>query len=348
MATLNTWPTARTDADETKWSRMISLQRADGVYKNVANTTDFAPSSDGTVLGCQIGAGDCIVGGFHGQSTIQQTVQLDNADASNPRIDLVVLRLDRTSPATISLLPITGQPAVTPAVPALTSTATITDIPVAQIYVGARVAVVAPNMVTDVREFTSERLLGTITPATLGAGAAANGNAGIPADALHVHPLDAAAIMNLIIPAGLIAPFAGSSPPAGWLLCDGSAVNRATYPALYAAIATTYGSGDGITTFNLPDPRGRVLVGIDGAHTLGNSGGSTTHTMTLSELVNHTHGIGGDTGFRIGVSASSVYGFSTTAIAQQMSLTSLDHTGGSQPFSIEQPWLAINQIIKAH
>lgn len=63
-------------------------------------------------------------------------------------------------------------------------------------------------------------------------------------------------------PPGIIAPFAGSSAPTDWLLCDGSAVSRTTYANLYTAISTTFGSGDGSTTFNVPDLRGRTPVGV--------------------------------------------------------------------------------------
>jgi len=62
-------------------------------------------------------------------------------------------------------------------------------------------------------------------------------------------------------PTGAVMDFAGSSAPSGWLECDGSAVSRATYAALFTAISTTWGVGDGATTFNVPDMRGRVAVG---------------------------------------------------------------------------------------
>ena len=66
------------------------------------------------------------------------------------------------------------------------------------------------------------------------------------------------------LPPGMMAPFAGSSSPSGWLLCDGSAVNRITYSDLFAVIGITHGQGDGSTTFHLPDPRGRTIRGVDG------------------------------------------------------------------------------------
>ena len=63
------------------------------------------------------------------------------------------------------------------------------------------------------------------------------------------------------IPVGTISPYAGTSAPANWLLCDGSAVSRATYAALFGVTSTAYGAGDGSTTFNVPDLRGRIVVG---------------------------------------------------------------------------------------
>ena len=68
------------------------------------------------------------------------------------------------------------------------------------------------------------------------------------------------AFVRDIMPAGVIVPFAGTTVPAGYLLCDGSAISRTTYADLFAAIGTTYGAGDGNTTFNLPNCNGRVPI----------------------------------------------------------------------------------------
>lgn len=84
-------------------------------------------------------------------------------------------------------------------------------------------------------------------------------------------------IANQILPAGLTIPFAGGTVPSGWLLADGTAVSRTTYLRLFTAIGTTYGVGDGSTTFNLPDGRGRVIAGKD------NMGGSAANRLTLAE-----------------------------------------------------------------
>lgn len=85
-------------------------------------------------------------------------------------------------------------------------------------------------------------------------------------------------------PSGMIAAYAGATSPVGWLLCDGAAVSRTTFAALFAAIATSYGAGDGSTTFNLPDLRGRVGVGKD------DMGGSAANRAQISTTVNTTSG----------------------------------------------------------
>lgn len=104
------------------------------------------------------------------------------------------------------------------------------------------------------------------------------------------------AYMESLFPAGLIAPYAGTTVPDKWLACDGSAVSRTTYSGLFAAIGTTWGVGNGTTTFNLPDLRGRTTIG-DGtgsgltARTLGASLGNETHALSIPELPTHAHNI---------------------------------------------------------
>lgn len=68
---------------------------------------------------------------------------------------------------------------------------------------------------------------------------------------------------------GMIIDYAGENPPEGWLWCDGSEVSRAEYPALFQAIGTKWGAGDGITTFNLPDSRKRVREGANNISEVG-------------------------------------------------------------------------------
>jgi|SRR5215831_8338748 len=98
---------------------------------------------------------------------------------------------------------------------------------------------------------------------------------------------------------GMYAPYAGSVAPAGWLLCDGTAVSRTTYAALFSLIGTTHGAGDGSSTFNVPDFRGRGLVGVGtnaDCNALAMNDGlpvasrSPKHNMTNTlSLPNHIH-----------------------------------------------------------
>lgn len=109
-------------------------------------------------------------------------------------------------------------------------------------------------------------------------------------------------------PAGIIAPFAGTSAPTGWLACQGQAVSRTTYATLFAAISTTWGSGDGSTTFNLPDLRGMFLRGTGTNGTGSSSGavGPSVGAYAADTYLNHGHGIT-DPGHSHTVNASELF-----------------------------------------
>lgn len=91
-------------------------------------------------------------------------------------------------------------------------------------------------------------------------------------------------------PAGTVSMFGGSSAPSGWLLCQGQAVSRTTYADLFAVIGTTYGSGNGSTTFNLPNLQGKFALGKSSSYALGSTGGAATVTLTTDQIPAHTHG----------------------------------------------------------
>lgn len=104
---------------------------------------------------------------------------------------------------------------------------------------------------------------------------------------------------------GIIKPFAGTAAPRGHLLCDGAAVSRSTYSALFSAIGTTYGSGDGSTTFNVPDLTGKFPLGKTQSGTTANvgaSGGALGHTHSVPA---HYHGMG--TGADLNIASSGTH-----------------------------------------
>ena len=89
----------------------------------------------------------------------------------------------------------------------------------------------------------------------------------------------------LRLPTGVVVPFAGATAPDGYLLCYGQAVSRSTYSDLFAAIGTTYGAGDGSTTFNLPDLRGRLPVHQGSNYVIGQAAGTESVTVTGNVIV---------------------------------------------------------------
>jgi microcystin-dependent protein len=152
-------------------------------------------------------------------------------------------------------------------------------------------------------------------------------------------------------------PYAGSSEPTGWLLCSGNAISRTTYSSLYSAIGTTYGSGDGVNTFNLPDLRGRVVAGRDdmggtaalrvtasgsnansgiAGTTLGANGGTQTHILTTAQLP--TFNIRSTTS-----TTNPAFGDNTPLpVADDINTT----VGENYPHQNMQPTMILNYIIK--
>lgn len=99
---------------------------------------------------------------------------------------------------------------------------------------------------------------------------------------------------NVLPQAGTIIMYAGNTAPVGWLLCDGSAVSRTTYSALFAVLSTSFGVGDGSTTFNVPNHAGRTVLGAGTgvgltARALAATVGAETVAITTSEMASHNH-----------------------------------------------------------
>ena len=163
------------------------------------------------------------------------------------------------------------------------------------------------------------------------------------------------------VPAGAISIWSTTVAPTGWALCDGSSLLRAgTFAALFAVIGTTYGSVDG-THFSVPDLRGRVPVGIKAGETewdnLNDSGGERTHALITAELASHSHSHnhGGNTGNPDTQSMEQGANRALPAAGSTLADTATHHhtistdataTGSGTAHQNEQPFLALNYIIK--
>ena len=166
------------------------------------------------------------------------------------------------------------------------------------------------------------------------------------------------------IPTATIVPWSSSSVPTGFLECNGAAVSRSTYSALFAIVSTTYGAGDGASTFNLPDLQDNVAMGKSGTKALASTGGANTvaasgtvggttanATLSTAQLASHSHSGGiagtaangqpGGGGTTISGASSTGGAGSGTGHQHNMSAT---FTGSAT--SVVQPYLTIIYIIK--
>ena len=177
---------------------------------------------------------------------------------------------------------------------------------------------------------------------------------------------------------GEIRMYSGSSAPTGWLICDGSAVSRTTYSDLFNIIGTTYGSGDGSTTFNLPNMKGRFPLGVGSVDAgdssaesywggtaagavnapLGQRAGEAWDTLSISKIPSHTHAIHTYAASQSGWQgrypitydangldpASYAWISSGTLVADVPNIT---YTGEGQAHNNMPPFIAVNFIIYA-
>ena len=216
------------------------------------------------------------------------------------------------------------------------------------------------------------------SPTFTGTPAAPTASAGTDTTQIATTAFVGTAVANTT-PAGSVIMWAGTvaTVPTGWLYCDGSAVSRTTYAGLFSALGTLYGSGDGSTTFNLPNFKDRFAVGADGDsggdYDVGSTGGVADVTLTTSQIPSHSHANtasssssvtdpghthnsnvvtgsseGGSTGgLGNGTATTAATSSSTTGISVSTTTTMTNaSTGGGNSHTNIPPYLAMGYIIK--
>lgn len=162
------------------------------------------------------------------------------------------------------------------------------------------------------------------------------------------------------VPTGAMFQWLTDTAPTGYLLCYGQAVSRTDYATLFGVISTTYGTGDGSTTFNLPDLRGRFPLGQDDmggssanrvtdtdADTLGGADGDEFVTLTTNEMPAHTHGLSPNVYTVLGGGASQLYVATNGAVtASEANDIDTDSAGSGAAHDNMPPFITVNYIIK--
>jgi microcystin-dependent protein len=325
-------------------ARMDRLVIAQLWEEGVADLSCFkvGQRAAGANFSVDISAGEAVIqgddqtnqGSYLIRGTIVENATIAAAPGSNSRIDLIGLRIND---------PNAGGSAGNTATPVVT-TGTVAASPVAP---------ATPSSTLPLAYVT-----------------VAAGQASI----LATNITDARVLMGIKVTPGTIREIAYAVANNGWAFCDGSAKSRTTFARLFAMIGTSFGVGDGSTTFNLPDFRGRVGVAVDNmggtdagrlgiANVLGTSGGSENVTLGISQMPNHSHAdstghrhhppssggqfygdssTGGPLALSYAAGPNPIYGFTQTDVGN----VALDATGGGGSHTNMQPYIVVNKIIK--
>ena len=163
----------------------------------------------------------------------------------------------------------------------------------------------------------------------------------------------------MLVPVGAVVAYASSTAPDGWLNCLGQEVYRGDYPDLFSVIGTTYGAGNGTTTFRLPNLAGRVVVGQGTgsgltSRSMGATGGAETHTLTTSEMPSHSHtsnAVGSTLGLMTANGSNTAgAGLDSSPVEPNLyaapAALSIDNSGGGTAHNNMQPFAVLNYIIR--
>ncbi len=301
---------------EAQWYQMARKWLGSGVLPDELDELEVYADSSGMQV--KVKSGQAWMEGHFYESDAEETLAIAAADASNPRIDRVVVRLDRVA-NTIALAVVTGTAAASPSAPALTQNSSTWELALAQVSVSAGATSIAAGDVTDERSYASNGVSdhGELTglgdddhPQYLNNGRAnarylLKWNTAVYTPTDDYHPATKKyvddSVSGAALPAGTIQMFGGEVAPNGWLECNGAAVSRTTYADLFSAIGTAWGEGDGSTTFNIPDMRGVFPRGWDNgrgkdpdaasrvASATGGATGDHVGSYQDDEFKSHTH-----------------------------------------------------------
>lgn len=164
---------------------------------------------------------------------------------------------------------------------------------------------------------------------------------------------------EMLMPVGVVLPYTSSTAPSGWFNCLGQELYRGDYPDLFAVIGTTYGVGNGTTTFNLPNLAGRVVVGQGSgvgltSRAMGATSGVETHVLNINEIPSHSHtsnAVGSTLGLMTanGLNTAGA-GLDSSAVEPNLyaapAALSIDSAGGGAAHNNMQPFTVLNYIIR--
>lgn len=150
------------------------------------------------------------------------------------------------------------------------------------------------------------------------------------------------------MPTGSVIPYAGTSLPDGWLWCGGNEVSRTTYSALFAVIGTTYGNGNGSSTFNVPDLSGRVVAMRGSGQSVGDTAGSDTKQITRANLPNEKLNLEDNGTWIVDSTQTGSESGKTLQMGSRSNAARLETNplGSGTPFDVRQSTIYMNYIIK--
>ena len=328
--------------------------KTDGYVKDSGSELEVVQSTPAAMT-VSLGSGRAWIQGYWYNNSAAKTITLAAADPVYGRIDRIVLRLTPTAaPRQIVVAVLTGVASSSPTATALTQDATTYEILLAEVTVEAAETQILTADITDKRDdYTvcgvssckSTNFSCLITTANVDMGGMKLTNLPAPSAATDIARK---AYYDSVVGSALgknkceVVPVYGAIP-SGWLECNGASLLRASYPDLFTAFGTTFGSADG-THFNLPDLRGRMVYGADA--TIGTTGGANTVTLAEATTPAHTH-TGCAPGTALSPGAFMTYGSGSTWYGGTSTTDYAATAGSGTSHANLPPYMALRFMVRA-